>query len=147
MQNIFNPPANNNVLGQIDVGKGASDVLFPVVVPAAGTYALRLTWFQGGGGANCEFFQIVNGTRILVNDTVNGSPLNAYWQLKTTVAPTISIKNNGNGTVTITYTGVLQSETDIKSKTWTDVPGASSPWTIVVPPNSAPDYFRASSGP
>jgi len=148
IQFVVNPPAGNDVLGQADFGKGASDVLFPVVVSQAGTYPLRLTWFQGGGGANCEFFQVVNGTRILVNDTVHGSPLNAYWQLQTAVVPTIKIVNNLNGTVTITFTGVLQSESNLTSHTWVDVAGSpTSPYTIPVPPTATPVYYRASSGP
>jgi hypothetical protein len=118
-----------------------------VNVTQAGTYPIRLTWFQGGGGANCEFFQIINGNHVLVNDTLHGSPLNAYWQLQTAVVPTIKIVNNLNGTVTITFTGVLQSETGLLSHTWADVAGAVSPYTIPVPPTATPVYYRASSGP
>jgi hypothetical protein len=147
LDNLVNPPVLNNVLGQADFGKGASDILFPVVVTNAGTYAIRLTWFQGGGGANCEFSSVVNGTNVLVNDTVNGSPLKAYYALQTTVLPILSVKNNGNGTITLTYTGVLQSESNLGAHAWTDVPGASSPWTVPVPPTATPLFYRARSGP
>ena len=142
---VVNPPADNPVLGQADVGKGASDILFPVVVQQAGTYPLRLTWFQGGGGANCEFIQVVNGTRILVNDSVNGSPLKAFYALSTVLAPPLKIVNNGNGTVTITYGGTLQSETDLNSHSWANVTGATSPWTIPVPSTATPVFYRAKS--
>jgi hypothetical protein len=44
------------IVGGIDVGKGASDVLFGFTVPAAGVYPFRLIWENGTGGANCEWF-------------------------------------------------------------------------------------------
>ncbi|HWV99323.1 MAG TPA: hypothetical protein VNZ64_06460 [Candidatus Acidoferrum sp.] len=61
-------------LGQFDGVKGASDRIFPVVVPAAGIYPIRLLWFNGAGelpgnGASLEWFTVQNdGTKILIND-------------------------------------------------------------------------------
>jgi hypothetical protein len=57
--------------GEYNGGKGSSDVLFDVYVPADGVYPVRLEWWQGGGGANCEFFYIdqVTATKRLINDT------------------------------------------------------------------------------
>ena len=57
---------------QYNGGKGASDVTFDVVVPqgATGVYRARLVWWEGNGGANCEFLQILDdGTKVLVGDT------------------------------------------------------------------------------
>jgi len=142
MQYIVNPPAGNNVLGQIDVGKGASDVLFPVVVQNAGTYPIRVTYFQGGGGANCEFFQVVhNGatnTRYLVNDVNGGSALKAYYAL---ASATVSIKLNANGTITVTFTGTLQSESSLIGNNWVDMTGVLSPYTFT--PTGTPLFFRS----
>lgn len=141
MDYSVNPPANNPVLGEADAPKGASDVLFPVVVQQAGTYPLRLTHFQGSGGANCEFFQVIvtgsSTNRILVNDLANGSPLSAYYNL---AAPALAILPNANDTLTINFQGILQSETDITSHTWADI-AVTSPYTFV--PTAAPQFFRS----
>jgi hypothetical protein len=61
-------------------GKGASDVVFDLAVPAggAGVYLTRLVWWEGGGGASLEFFQVLeDGTKVLIGDTANGS-IEAY---------------------------------------------------------------------
>ena len=44
------------IVGGIDIGKGASDVLFGFTVPQPGVYPFRLVWENGGGGASCEWF-------------------------------------------------------------------------------------------
>ncbi|MCP5528723.1 MAG: hypothetical protein H7A47_18180, partial [Verrucomicrobiales bacterium] len=65
-------------LGIADYGKGASDVVFNIWVEQAGVYYLRLLWFEGGGGANCEWFTVnQDGSRALVGGTQTGS-LKAY---------------------------------------------------------------------
>ncbi len=58
------------VIGQFDGGRGASDTVMDFVVAEAGLYPFRLTWWEGGGGANVEFFSVnrETGQRILVND-------------------------------------------------------------------------------
>ncbi|MHB8521776.1 MAG: PA14 domain-containing protein [Limisphaerales bacterium] len=74
---------NSLILSQFDGGRGASDSSQTVYVPQAGFYAVRLLWFQGGGGANVEFTAVnddgpggADGTTALVNDsTVTGSLL------------------------------------------------------------------------
>jgi hypothetical protein len=43
--------------------------------------------------------------------------------------PTLSIVNNGDGTVTVTYTGTLQAAPAV-SGPWEDVEGATSPLTV-----------------
>lgn len=55
------------VAGQFNGNRGASDTLFNIVVPEDGLYPARLLWWEGGGGANIEFFSIKNGRKILVN--------------------------------------------------------------------------------
>ena len=44
-------------------------------------------------------------------------------------APTISVVNNGDGTVTVTFDGRLQAATSVNGP-WADVEGATSPLTI-----------------
>lgn len=122
MDYLVNPPANSPVLGQADVGRGASaggGTLFNVTVPTAGVYPLRLVWFQGGGGANCEWFSLVGGTRALLNDSTVPGSLKAYYGL--TVPPSVSLQVDG-GNATIDYTGTLQTATEVTGP-WTDVYG------------------------
>ncbi len=60
-------------LGEFDAGRGAADTLFSVVAQEAGVYAFRTIWFEGGGGANLEWFTVkADGTKVLLNDTANG---------------------------------------------------------------------------
>jgi hypothetical protein len=139
----------------------------PVVLAAGNTYYLGVYSVSGSVLLNLVT-QNVDGSATLSPDiqlvgsatgtpgftypgTVGGSNSlflgpNFYYAPVRTVTPTISIKYNGNGTATITFRGVLQSETNLKSGTWTDVPGPpTSPYTI--PSTGTPTYYRASSGP
>lgn len=121
LDDLVNPGATSPVLGEADFGKGSSDVLFNVTVPQAGVYPLRLTWFQGGGGANCEWFSMVDTNRVLLNDatSTNGPALKAYMQLST--PPTMTVTVSGN-TMTFNFNGTLQSATDLNGP-WTDIWG------------------------
>ncbi|MGA2751145.1 MAG: C10 family peptidase [Verrucomicrobiota bacterium] len=65
-------------IGQFNGVRGWSDTLMEVTVPTNGFYALRLDYEQGTGGANCELFTVVDGVKILVNDTNNPNCLLAY---------------------------------------------------------------------
>ncbi len=70
-----------NVLGSFDGGRGASDTTFNFYVPQAGIYPFRLLYYNGGGGANCEFFSVANGVKYLVNDPdpTNTSGVHAFY--------------------------------------------------------------------
>ena len=54
--------------------------------------------------------------------------------------PTLSIVNNGNGTITVTFDGKLQAATSVNGP-WADVAGAISPLTISA--GEAQQYARA----
>jgi len=54
--------------------------------------------------------------------------------------PALSIVNNGNGTITVTFSGKLQAATSVKGP-WADVAGATSPLTISA--GEAQQYARA----
>jgi len=54
--------------------------------------------------------------------------------------PTLSVVNNGDGTVTVTYTGTLQAAPAVNGP-WEDVAGATSPLTIAA---DAPATFARS---
>jgi hypothetical protein len=65
------PSSVGLVLGEFSGGRGASDTLFDFWVEADGDYPVRLLWWEGNGGANCEWFSVNLGTRekILIGDT------------------------------------------------------------------------------
>ena len=68
------------VLGSFDGGRGSADTLMDLVVTAGGLYPFRLIHFEGGGGADCEFFSVdpETGVKILVNDPVDARALKAF---------------------------------------------------------------------
>ena len=57
-------------------------------------------------------------------------------------APTLSIVNNGDGTVTVTFEGKLQAAPTVNGP-WADVEGATSPQ--IIPASEAMQYGRAVS--
>lgn len=65
------PSVTGLTLGEFNAGRGASDTIFEFVVEEAGFYALRLLWFEGEGGANCEWFSVdrATGVKTLINGT------------------------------------------------------------------------------
>jgi hypothetical protein len=65
---------NAPVLGIFSGGRGSADTIFFFVVEQAGVYPFRMIWYEGGGGANAEWFTVDSaGTKILVNGTAAGS--------------------------------------------------------------------------
>jgi hypothetical protein len=74
-------------------GRGASDTIFQIVVPSPGIYAFRTTWEQGGGGANIEWFSVLDdGTKVLINDdATNPNAIKAY-QLQPSALPAWVVK-------------------------------------------------------
>ena len=128
-------------LGGADFGKGMGWINFSVTVPAAGLYPLNLIWYNGGGGAGIEFASYLpDGTRILVNDASNPSSLKAFRAVTAVTRPTVSVSRSG-GTVTITYSGTLQSSSTVNG-TYVNVPGATSPYPV--PTGAAPAQFYRS---
>jgi len=87
-------------LGEFSGGRGASDTTFDFVVPSAGLYPMRMTWEQGTGGGNVEFWNmnLVDGSVIGINET-NGIP--AYMPTWTPLvlsscAPGVSVPADTN---------------------------------------------------
>jgi hypothetical protein len=126
------------------VGQGCSLVpltdpngnLISVTNPAAQTLTLRL-WLPAAGTA-----ATVSG---LPTTLENGSGNFDFMLLTPAVSsaapPSLSI-HTVNGQAVIMYTGTLSSSPGIKgSVTWTDVPGASSPYTI--PKGTPTTFYRA----
>lgn len=136
-------PDSTRYLGSFDGGRGASDTVFAFNVAEAGLYPLRLVWFEGGGGANLEWFTVnPDGTKIPVNDTSNASGLRAF-QTRTFVPPTnpeVSATLDGSDIV-LTFKGTLQSSATIDG-TYTDVV-STSPHRIPAGSSSGNRFYRA----
>jgi len=66
-----NDAADSVYLGGFNGGRGASTTAFTVLFEAAGDYPMRSIWYEGGGGANLEWFTI-SPNKALLNDTGNG---------------------------------------------------------------------------
>ena len=78
-------------LGIFEGGRGAADTLFNFVVEEEGVYPMRLLWYEGRGGANVEWFSVVDGEKILINDTSNANANKAYREI-TSGQPTYASK-------------------------------------------------------
>jgi hypothetical protein len=117
-------------LGQYEGGKGYSDQDFSVSVPQPGIYPIRIVYEQGGGGANMEFSQFLNGlgtglgaigggsgtnsvvplNQVLVNDVAHGGVatfaklLPTATHLSTVTAPVFTSVTSTTTTLTLTWT-------------------------------------------
>jgi hypothetical protein len=143
-------------LGEANYGKGFSDVIFNVYVPAAGDYPFLIDYMQGGGGISAEFSQFaplhLGGDHILINDTADGG-LAAFSHLKPgaqhiTVSSPLSFnqptKAGGNVTLTWTGAGTLQQATVLTghSSDWSNVTPAPTGNTYMVPSATGNLFFR-----
>jgi hypothetical protein len=122
------------LLGEQDGGRGqGTPTIFSFYVPQAGVYPLRLLYFQGGGGANVEWFSVsANGNYVLLNDTSNPAGLKAFRAR--TIPPgnrgklNAPVVNGANVTISWTPTGELE-EADSVLGPWEKSPDQSSPQT------------------
>jgi hypothetical protein len=138
---------NSAPIFALDAGKGSSDVPFAAYIPQAGLYPIRLVWYNGGGGANCEFFVYdATGNKIPINDAGNPASLKAYYNA-TGVTPPGPLKAalNGDGSVTISWTGAgtLQQASSLKLPvSWSNVAGVSGNSYVVPAAATGYLYFR-----
>lgn len=135
-------PDTTPALGQFaSAGRGSTDTLFPVIVPAAGVYPLRTVWYEGDGGANFEWFSVTaEGEEILLNDRANPNALKAYaTRTGGGATPTISISKSQTG-VTITFTGRLYEATSVDGP-FQLVNGATG--SITVPTTGTTKFYVA----
>jgi hypothetical protein len=141
----INLPADGVLLGEFD--GGPSETRFEIFVQDAGIYPVRVIWQEGGGNAYIEVFTVqADGlTKVLLNDTANGG----FTTYRSGVAPdkpeftefTVTIGVNG-GNIEVSWTEpglILEESADLES--WSEVPGATSPYQPTITGNSA-QFFR-----
>ena len=137
------------VLGDFNGGRGSSDSDFSFYVQAAGTYRFRCLYYNGGGGANCEWTTIdpTTGIRYLLNDPspTNTTGIHAYYTPSsvTPPGPSFNAPVLASGKLTITWTGTatLQQATVISPTAWTDVTPAPTGNTYTVTVGSTGNLF------
>ena len=133
---------NTPRLGFYEGGRGASDTIYAFTVPAAGLYPIRSIYYEGGGGANLEWFsETADGTKVLLNDAATPGSLKTYRAVTVAPAPTLKISFDGTA-ATITFTGTLQAATSPKGP-FTDISPAPVSPLVVTPTGATPKYFRA----
>jgi len=91
-------------VGEYEGGRGAGDTIFKFNIQQAGLYAARVSWENGNGDSNIEFFTVASDdTKILVNDTANGgirsfraitAPTRAYVSTVTPLANAVGVAPN-----------------------------------------------------
>jgi len=91
---IGNDQADAVKLGEFNGGRGASTTPYKVYFEAAGDYPMQSLWYEGGGGANLEWFTI-EPNKALLNDTDNGGL--RTFAVKPTLATTVTAVSPAGG--------------------------------------------------
>jgi hypothetical protein len=133
-------------VGAGDNGDGTFPTSEPVSLTAGQSYGVLYLVKEGGGG---DWGQVA--WRKEGDTTAAGTlqPIKSaiYWygpgsttSTNTNGAPVISVSAGTAGAVVITYTGTLQSRDSLSAGDWTDVQGATSPFTAT--PNVPVRFWR-----
>ena len=134
-------PDTSPGLGNFNGGRGSADTVFAFNIAQAGLYPLRLVWFEGGGGANCEWFSVkADGTKVLLNDTANGGLAAYRTRTVMAVTPEIAVTVQGPDLV-LTFKGKLQSTTALGTP-FTDE-AAVSPLHLPLGSAAGNKFYRA----
>jgi hypothetical protein len=94
-------------LGEFSGGRGVSESLFSFYVPADGVYPFRLVYEQGGGDASLEWYVMINGQRVLINDLSATSTVKAYQAVTTPTRPFIKSVTPVNTQAGVKLTNVI----------------------------------------
>lgn len=123
-------------VGAFLLDRGSADTVFSFRVAQPGLYPFRLVWYEGGGGANVEWFtRSADGAKWVLLNSTDPAALKTYraWNF-TPIAeakPQIGIAKLEGGTLTLEYSGVLQAADQVTGP-WLDVPNATSPYNTTV---------------
>ena len=126
------PDTTTKVLGSFDGSRGASDTVFAFNVTQPGLYPMRLLWFEGGGGANLEWFTVTgDGTKIPINDPSNANAIKAYQTRTFTPSSTVT----GTPPAGLSGATLTNVSVDAATKTITaDVPAGSEQGYLTISP-------------
>lgn len=134
---------NGTVIFSMDLGKGSSDVPVSFVAPAPGLYPIRLVYYNGGGGANLEFFSYDgNGGKIPINDPNNPASIKAYHAVLSVALPRITSSTIVGGNITVTWEngGTLWSAPTVNGP-WTST--GDSDGSFTEPATGTMKFYRA----
>lgn len=134
-------------LGAFDGGRGTAETRFAFGIPEAGVYLVRLLWFEGGGGANVEWYSYgESDCRALINGNQPGALTSyrnrqpAITEPPVMVQPIISgITREGNEVV-IVFEGTLYTAPDVNGP-FTEVQNATSPYRTTA--DGAQRFFQS----
>jgi hypothetical protein len=123
-------------LGFFNDGRGQGTAsMFGFQITKPGVYPFRLVWFEGGGGANCEWFlQSASGANVLINDPDNAAVgLKAFRNAPPVVEPAEAEFNPptiSGGQVTLSWTGsgTLQESSNLID--WSNAASQANPQTV-----------------
>jgi len=126
--------------GSGDNGDGTFPTSEPIQLTAGQSYGVLFLVKEGGGG---DWGQVAWRKE---GDTTPASSLTpiksaVYWYAAPSTGgstPVISIASGAAGAATITFTGTLQARDSLSAGSWTDVAGATSPYTV---PGSVKNRF------
>jgi hypothetical protein len=135
-------PDSTRTLGLWEGDRGSADTLFTFHVPQAGVYPFRCIWYEGGSGANLEWFSVnASGQKVLLNDTAAAGSLRTYQARVFAPQPTLKLTQLPNLTWQVEYVGILLSS-DMVTGPYTPVAGATSPYPLNTAAAAA-QFYRA----
>jgi hypothetical protein len=131
----------NRVVVDNDTGRKINGSA-PISLEAGKAYFIEAITKEGGGGDNLAITWIRAGDDLPADGAlpISGDDLSPWLVEPPTEPLTLSIVNNGDGTVTVTFEGNLQAAASVNGP-WADVEGAVSPQ--VIPASEAMQYGRA----
>src|ERR1051325_11314248 len=95
-------PFTNVIVGAFDGPRGSFATEFEFIAPASGLYPFRLLYYEGVGGADCEFYSVdpATGTPTLINDPTNPNAVKAYQKIG---VPLLNVRVDGSGMLRFDY--------------------------------------------
>jgi hypothetical protein len=134
------------VLGEFNNNRGSANTFFDFLVPKSGLYPFQIIYFQGNGGANCQFFSVTNiqtGGKVLINDPGDGNAIKSYRVL----APLLTRIVPGGANVLVNWAYgnppfQLQFKTNLTDLVWNNIGSTTSNRTATVPVSSTTGFIR-----